>query len=331
MIQQQATSVSITPVDDTRVLVTMEEIVQEPQTPAPYASANLLFNPSLKDYQRVPVASPTAGIYFKDRWASLGGFTIAGDVLTLTAEKAAIIQVVEDVDVPHGDNLVASLSAQALFGSPQVETRILGWTGAANKPHLPTAYDLATETPGVNWDETGGQVLSTYKNIALVVLIAGSIGDQVRLSKIHLGETTKTIMRPYDTEKQLCSRFHQNYSVAFSINTYIGFGATQANNESAIMLPLTYPIRGADGGAGVHDVSVQWGGAGSFGGSGRWWLYAGGNAARFNSAPVLACVHRHFLEFSVSANLPANHSARFRPFQSTSADVIVIDAELKHG
>lgn len=327
MPNQLASAVTITPVSGSQVLVSLDHAQAGGDI---FPSANLIFNPNLRTFQRTPVASPSAGEYFTDRWASLGGLTVDGNVVTLTSEKSAIIQVIEDVDVPHGGNLLASLSFTALYGSPEVGTHVLGWTGTANKPNLVSSINLETLSTGPHWDLTDGLIDQTYKNIALVVFISGSIGDQVALSKIHLGETAKTISRPYEIEKQLCSRFHQNYSVDFSLNTYIGFGATKAGNESALMLPLTYPIRGADGGPGTSDVSVQWGGAGSFGPSGRWWLYAGGTAVRFNSAPVLTCVHRHFLEFSVSANLAQNQPARFRPYQSTSVDVIVIDAELKH-
>jgi hypothetical protein len=183
--------------------------------------------------------------------------------------------------------------------------KLIGWSGTKDRPTLTGWIELDINDP-----------IPAINNIGL--LVTGSP------DKAFLGQGSYELVSVED-EIRACAYYGQDLSVDYHANEQIGYGRTINATQGHLELFLPYPIRGADGSAGVNDVSVSWGSAAFNATTGRYWLYpADAPAKRVSGTPILTCVHRNFLGFTLNCSGGAFSSGRpfvFRSYYTTQAEI----------
>lgn len=226
-------------------------------------------------------------------------------------------------------------------GTIPMKLIVLAWGGTANKTTLSPIANFSTFAPAANWSVVATQdytvtttddrysidipSMPNSQNLAVLCLFQGLAGGYVVIRDASLGKTADFDSMGWSENLKRCSWFYQNYPYEILMNTEWGVGRKDPGGFVSFQFPLSYPLRGALGGAGVYDIDVDWPVAND-----GYWHYGSGTFSEFPGPPTMTCHHRHFALFTIPAGtITSQNTTIWRHWQMQPGAYINFDAELR--
>lgn len=318
---------------------------------------NLLANPCFQIAQRgASFNLVNSGVYTLDRWVSLADGPsrinikrslppLGCEIEFNTAGYGGVFQPIERDQVLPDIGKTKTLAVTVRKSSAGPVTLFMGllaWGGTVDKPTLnPIAAfgsppTLATGWSIVAWDQqtvsadgerhTLDVVIPDAQNLAAVLLFHGAAGDWMTLHDASLDCSVAFGGYVYADELRRCSWFFQYYPYETLMNAEWGLGRKDPGGFVSFQFPLSYPLRGRLGGAGVYDIDVDWPVSAN-----GYWHYGGGAFSMFGGKPTFTCHHRHFILLTIpaAAAIGSYNATVFRHWQAQPNAYIAVDAELQ--